>query len=661
MRPLLPSVLALTALSAASAAIPEAGAPVPPAYRSALPPMRIDTSCLGETYREEARRTRAPSPRPMATGAVTRGSSSADGASSNGYGGLMDLGGAAAPPPPAQAAMEAEAPPAKAERAPTGRGPFELEPSYPPGAIVLPPQGPSVDWGGTIHLSNDDAMSLASAQRTLWAVEQRAPLPVEHIRPHELLNYFTFDGARAAPGSMLGVTPSAFRDGDQLRFAVDVQVASPPRGPVDLTLLVDRSGSMSAEGRMSYTQRALQQAVGQLKAGDRVDLVVFDHSVCTPVRDFVVGRDSVSALTDQIGRMAPRGSTDLDAGLRSAYTLAREHVREGHAGRSGRVMVFTDAILNTGQVDADVVTEVGRALDADRIRLTGVGVGRDFRDDVLDMLTEKGRGAYVFLGSEAVVDRLFGSGFDALIHTVAEDVRFALTLPPSLGMTRFHGEESSRDAADITPVMLNAGTHQVFFSDLAIRAGRLAGQETLVFEASWTDPATGRRAGTSQSWSVDQILRGSDRTARKAAALTAWSDLLLTRAMGGEACGEGWDTFVQATRQVAGDAELAWVAEITNRQCGAVPEVPVAQWTAPAQLKLRIDSDQPIGQVALDCTDGPHRTALRSGNQVASFQVTPGSCLVTLHGTVPMVARVEVAAQGTSSTCTIRGGRLACR
>ena len=55
-------------------------------------------------------------------------------------------------------------------------------------------------------------------------------------------------------------------------------------------------------------------------------------------------------------------------------------------------MAFTDAMLNTGDVNPHTVTEVGKALDEHNIRLTGVGVGRDFRDDVLDMLTEKGKG-----------------------------------------------------------------------------------------------------------------------------------------------------------------------------------------------------------------------------------------------------------------------------
>ena len=91
------------------------------------------------------------------------------------------------------------------------------------------------------------------------------------------------------------------------------------------------------------------------------------------------------------------------------------------------MLIVTDALMNTGNVDPNTVSEIGKASTQTGIRLTGVGVGRTFDDTVLDQLTEKGKGAYVFLGSEAVVDRVFGAtGFDQLVQTWPDDVHFAL-------------------------------------------------------------------------------------------------------------------------------------------------------------------------------------------------------------------------------------------
>ena len=153
----------------------------------------------------------------------------------------------------------------------------------------------------------------------------------------------------------------------------------------------------------------------QLTQGDRLDLVVFDDGVCVPLENYVVGRDDPDLLNQAIDALAPEGSTDLDRGLREAYAVAKRHRDTDRRNR--RVMLMTDALLNTGDVNPNTVSEIGKAFENDGIRVTGVGVGRDFNDEVLDMLTEKGKGAYVYLGSEAVVDRLFGaagfSGADA--------------------------------------------------------------------------------------------------------------------------------------------------------------------------------------------------------------------------------------------------------
>ena len=71
---------------------------------------------------------------------------------------------------------------------------------------------------------------------------------------------------------------------------------------------------------------------------------------------------------------------------------------------------------------------------------------------LLDRLTERGKGAYVFLGSSAEVDAVFGPRFISLIETTALDVHFLLHLPNSLRMNVFYGEESSTVKEDVQAI-----------------------------------------------------------------------------------------------------------------------------------------------------------------------------------------------------------------
>jgi Ca-activated chloride channel family protein len=516
--------------------------------------------------------------------------------------------------------------------------------------------GARKDWGATVHLSNDDSMSLASAQRALFAVQNDQRLAPGDIRPHELLNYFSFDLEPVERGKTFSVGGSAVLEGETLSVALSVSGALPERQPLDLSLVIDQSGSMQAEGRMEYTRRGLGILTEQLRRGDRIDVVLFSSQVCTPLENFVVGRDDPQLLRDTVRAIQPQGSTDLDAGLREAYRIhASRDPGETH-GRNRRVLLLTDAMLNSGNVDEDLVSEVGRQLEDNDIRLTGIGVGRTFNDTMLDKLTEKGKGAYVYLGSEAVVDRVFGPGFPSLVQTIAHDVRFSLELPESLAMERFYGEEASTDPMDVLPINYYAGTSQLFLQDLTVRG--LDRQDPLVLHVSWRDARTDEPETLEWQTTVGALLDADGRNVRKAQALMAWSDVLLERALGGDPCSAALERYVVAAREVGDDAEIAFVDRLSARLCG----VDLAAVAAPTvALKVRVDSDTPIAGVALDCQGASLRERLSAGDTVARFDRAPvGACTVVLEGAVAMRAQLEVPSTGGQVGCRVRGGRLSC-
>ncbi len=515
------------------------------------------------------------------------------------------------------------------------------------------------DWGASTYLSNDDSLSLASAQRLLYAVREGLSFSPDEVRPHELLNYFSFDTVDPRRGESFGVHGSAERTSKGVTLALSVEGAVPAEAPLDLTLLVDRSCSMEEEGRITYTRRGLERMVSELDTGDRVDLVLFDHQVCTPLENWVAGRDSERVLLDTIAKIVPRGNTDLNLGLGEAYRVARG--KSDLDGRNRRMMLITDALLNTGTVDPNVVSDIGIGLDRDGIRLTGVGVGRNFNDQVLQKLTEKGHGAYVFLGSEAVVDRLFGVGFEGMVNGLAEDVQFALDLPDSLAIERFYGEESSTVAADVQPVHFQAGNTQLFLQDLIEVPGRSRAQDPITLTITYNEATSGRRRVQTYTTNMGQLLAADPHNVRKGLALMAFSDVLVNEAMGAPCDGAALATWSDRASTVDGDAELAFVGGLVERRCpGAVRPRPYVARTSAVPFKLKVDSDIAIGEVLLTCDGLTERVALSSSTTVALFDARPGLCQATLVGPVDLIASVEVPATGGETRCLVRGGRLHC-
>ncbi|PCC74600.1 von Willebrand factor type A domain-containing protein [Nannocystis exedens] len=384
------------------------------------------------------------------------------------------------------------------------------------------------DWGQATYLSNDDTMSLSSAQRVIFAIDKFLPVPLEHIRPHELLNYFSFETAEVAPTDDFSVLPEIAKDPKQdgiynLALAIRGRpVDKQARRNGNLTFVVDRSGSMSDEGRMDYLKRGMRRMMGELKTGDLVNVVLFDHEVCVPVESFVVGRDKPEVLEKAIEKMKPRGSTDVHAGLTRGYELADRGYQPTY---NNRVVLVTDALANTGNTDPRTMAMVAKYYDERKIRLSGVGVGTEFNDALLDKLTERGKGAYVFLGSEAEVDAVFGSRFISLLETTAMDVHFQLHLPPSLRMDVFYGEESSAVKEDVQAIHYFANTSQLFLSDVMARGKKLRPQDQIMLTIEYEDPESGQKMVEERAFSLGEIEREAYNI-RKGRLLIAWADRL---------------------------------------------------------------------------------------------------------------------------------------
>lgn len=477
------------------------------------------------------------------------------------------------------------------------------------------PHAPSAreyhDWGASLYLSNDDTMSLSSAQRVLFAIDRGLPLSPDQLRPHEFLNYFSFDTAPVAPTDDFSVLASiAPKPGQDGMYSLGISVSGrdvtrETRRNAGLTLVVDRSGSMADEGRMDYLKQGLRRMTSELKTGDLVNLVLFDDSVCTPLENFVVGRDSMALLERTISRIEPRGSTDLNAGLTHGYRLANEAYRDAF---TNRVVLISDAIANTGVTDPELMSLVTQSYDQRRIRLSGVGVGRDFNDELLNRLTEKGKGAYVFLGSAAEVDAVFGSRFISLIETVANDVHFRLHLPPSLRMNTFYGEESSVVKSDVQAIHYFAGTNQLFLSDLMSKNGTLDRRDDIMLTVEYENPETGVEQVEEFAFNLGQI-DGSSHNLNKGRLIMSFidglKDIELTRSTqhdpnyGYAQCSAGRRSLSEQADGTRRDPEIERILSVWQHYCARYPEPPRA-------IRPRPQHDAPSGAV--------HRNAPRGGD-----------------------------------------------
>ena len=137
------------------------------------------------------------------------------------------------------------------------------------------------------------------------------------------------------------------------------------------------------------------------------------------------GRRSCAA----IDALQPGGSTNLEAGLRLGYSLARE----AHLGDGGidRVILASDGVANVGLTDANGILGQIRDDAATGIELVSVGVGMgNYNDALLEQLADQGDGFYAYVNDLAEARRLFTEDLTGTLQSVALDAKVQVEFDP---------------------------------------------------------------------------------------------------------------------------------------------------------------------------------------------------------------------------------------
>ncbi|WP_188111331.1 vWA domain-containing protein [Nocardioides antri] len=158
-------------------------------------------------------------------------------------------------------------------------------------------------------------------------------VPRASIRVEEWVNAFDYDDPAPTDADLgltteTGTTPS-LDDGTQLvRVGVAArEVSADDRPPVNVTLVVDRSGSMNIRERLGLVQSSLALLADRLDADDTVSVVSFEDEA-RPILEPTPASDT-EAILEAVEALEPGGSTNLEAGLRLGYEQAREAAAQG--------------------------------------------------------------------------------------------------------------------------------------------------------------------------------------------------------------------------------------------------------------------------------------------------------------------------------------------
>ena len=383
-----------------------------------------------------------------------------------------------------------------------------------------------------LYMSPDDSNSTASPVLVREAVLGGwGDLSYVPIRTWEFLNYYSFIYEAAKPG-MVTVTPEISRreGAAEGEYVVQIGVASETianadRPLMNVTLVLDESGSMDGHP-IEMEREVCRQIAASLRKGDVVSMVGWDTENAVKLAGHEVTAANDPTIVAECDALAAGGGTDLNGGLTAGYQLAKQQF---DGSRINRVVLISDGGANAGVTDIDIIAGGAGGQDQDGIYLVGVGVGTadTYYDELMDTVTDVGRGASLFIPSALEAQKMFGERFVQTMAVAARDVRVRLDLPPGFSIVKFSGEEYSADPTQIEPQHLAPNDAMVFHQTVATCAPQLVDEAaSFTVAVRWKDAVTFEQRETEVTRPIQEALAAASPMLIKGAAVFAYAEAL---------------------------------------------------------------------------------------------------------------------------------------
>jgi Ca-activated chloride channel homolog len=217
------------------------------------------------------------------------------------------------------------------------------------------------------------------------------------------------------------------------------------RQPMNVAVVLDRSGSMADQNKIEFAKKAVRTLIEQLQSDDIFSFVIYDDVIevlreARPVND----KRSLLCLLDEV---SPRGATNLGGGLSEGL---RQVERRRDKEYVNRVILLSDGLANRGVTDPYELQRIVQRYRGKSISVSTMGVGLDYNENLMVRLSESGGGNYYFIEHAQSLASIFRKELKSLSCVAVQNASIQLDLGKGVRLLDAVGMDHRTDGNEVT-------------------------------------------------------------------------------------------------------------------------------------------------------------------------------------------------------------------
>jgi Ca-activated chloride channel family protein len=277
---------------------------------------------------------------------------------------------------------------------------------------------------------------------------------------------------------------------------------------VDLSIVIDKSGSMREGSRLPNALSAAAGAVERLRDGDTVSVIAFDTRVETVVSTTTVNASSRPSIVQSIRGIQLGGDTCISCGLEEGLSeLKRSSSLGSQQNAVQRILLLSDGIPTSGVRDVAGFRAISQRAMAQNVSVTTIGVDVGFDENIMTAIALAANGRHYFVANDADLARVFEQEATTLTASVASNAVAEIELASGVELLQVFDRTFNRSGSRVSVPLgsFGKGEAKTVLLKVRIPSGEEGVFETAKVKVAYRDLVDGKDATEGGTLGVERV------------------------------------------------------------------------------------------------------------------------------------------------------------